>query len=65
MITDWEVLENNDGRRFVGEGGGSTNPEESLPVHSEGRIPLATPKEKDKDATSTSGEKGEPNDVDV
>ena len=59
-----EVLKNNDGR-CLDEGGGSMNLKESLPVLSEGRIPLATSKEKDMDATSSSGEKRGPNDVDV
>ena len=47
------------------EGGGSTNTKESLPILFEGRIPLVAPKEKDMDATSSSGEEREPNDVDV
>ena len=64
VINQW-VLENNDGGCFVDKGEGSTNSKKNLPVISEGSIPLAAPKEKDMDATSSSGEKSEPNDVDV
>ena len=65
MVTDREILENNDDRCFVDEGGGPTYPEESLPILPEGRIPLVLSKEKDGDATSSSGEKTRTNDADV
>ena len=65
VVTNRKVLENNDARCFVDEGGGPTYPEESLPILLKGRIPLATSKEKDMDATSSSGEKTRPNDADV
>ena len=45
------------------EGEGSTNLEQSLLVFSEGRIPLSAPKEKDRDATVSSGEERGPNDA--
>ena len=64
MVVNQEVLENNDARCFVDEGG-PTYPEESLPILLEGRIPLATSKEKDRDAKASSGEKTRPNDSDV
>ena len=47
------------------EVGGFTKLEESLLVLSEGRIPLAAPKEKDKDATMSNGEERGPNNDDV
>ena len=65
MVTDREILENNDDRCFVDEGGGPTYPEEGLPILLEGRIPLVTSKEKDRDATASSGEKTRSNDSDV
>ena len=64
VINQW-VLENNDGGCFVDEGEGSTNLKESLPLLSEGRIPLAASKKKDGDATTSSGEERGPNNVDV
>ena len=39
--------------------------EEILPILLEGRIPLATSKEKDRDATASSGEETRSNDSDV
>ena len=65
MVANREVLENNDARCFVDERGGLTNLEESLPILLEGRIPVATSKEKDRDAMASSGEKTRPNDADV
>ena len=65
MVTNRKVLENTDARCFVDEGGGPAYPDESLPILLEGRIPLATFKEKDTDATTTSGEKTSPNDSNV
>ena len=65
MVTNRKVLENNDARFFMDERGDPTNPEESLPILLEGRIPLATSKEKDRDATMSSGEKTRSNDFDV
>ena len=47
------------------EGGGPTYLEERLPILLEGRIPVTTSKEKDRDVTSSSGEKTRPNDADV
>ena len=65
MVINQKVLKNNDTRCFVDEGGGLTYPEDILPILLEGRIPLATSKEKDRDATASSGEKIRPNDSDV
>ena len=55
VLTNRLVLENNDGGCFVDKGEGSTNSKKNLPVISEGSIPLAAPKEKDKDGTTSSG----------
>ena len=56
MVADRKVPKNIDDGCFVDEGGGPSNPKESLPILLEGRIPLVTPKKKDGNTTSRGGE---------
>ena len=50
------LITHSGGGYFVDEGGGPTNPEESLPILLEGRIHLATPEKKDRNTASRGGD---------